>query len=311
MQRHASRLGRKVRAHHANDAICYIFRPEFRRYVDLFQPRYLVYHAYDAYSQLPGWTPLLQRYEAEIVERADLIIATTDGVMERIPKGGSAPRRILLNAADYKTFTAATGSPCPPDLANIPQPRIGYSGSINQKVDFPLVRAIARARPHWQWVFIGHTVLGSGSPDADPEISAAYNDCVSLPNVHFLGPRPRAEIPSYLVHMDVNTMCYRPTRGWWEHAYPLKLHESLASGKPVVAPPLKNLVQFRDIIELASGADEWIAALERALNDKRAERAKRRIAVAFENTWDLRADQLETWLREMIDRRSRSETDED
>ena len=304
MRQHMARLTRKVRAQRGRGVIAYIFSPEFRPYLDALDPRYVVYHAYDAYPQLPGWGPRQQRFEQELVGRADLVLATTHGTMALIPRGNAAPRHILPNGVDAEAFAAADDDiPCPTALTKIPRPRIGYLGSINQKLDFNIMRGVARARPQWHWIFIGRTLEGAGSPAADPEIAAAYNECLTLPNVHFPGPCPRSEVPAYMLHMDVNTICYRTTHGWWEHGYPIKLHESLAAGKPVIASPLRSIVAFSDVVELAGNTEEWIAALEHALADDSLERRKRRVAVARENTWDKRADQLDLWLKDMVGRR--------
>ena len=69
----------------------------------------------------------------------------------------------------------------------------------------------------------------------------------------------------------------------------MKLHEYLATGHPVVASPIRSLLEFDGIIELASGVDEWSAALERALGPEQnsAENRQRRLAVAREYGWDV------------------------
>jgi hypothetical protein len=53
--------------------------------------------------------------------------------------------------------------------------------------------------------------------------------------------------------------------GYTENVYPLKLHEYLASGRPVVGSPIRSLEDFAGIISLATTADEWSDALAGSL----------------------------------------------
>jgi hypothetical protein len=53
--------------------------------------------------------------------------------------------------------------------------------------------------------------------------------------------------------------------GYTHNIYPLKLHEYLASGKPVVGTPIRSLQDFTHVLQLASTVDDWCAALARAL----------------------------------------------
>ena len=87
----------------------------------------------------------------------------------------------------------------------------------------------------------------------------------SLPNVHFLGEKPVNELPAYTQHLDVCTMCY-VINDYTKFIYPLKLHEYLAAGRPVVATPMRSLQQFAAVIELATTEDEWSHALEQSLS---------------------------------------------
>ncbi len=283
--------------------IAYLFRPRFLPYAQALGCRYLVYHAADIYSQMPGWSPELARLEEETVLRADLIIGTTASVLAALPGRGPAPRRVLHNAADAAAFAEGPSLPCPDDLAAIPRPRIGYIGHLNRKVDFNLIAAIARARPNWQWVLVGPVPEGVGHPSQDAAVAAAFMDCQHLPNVHFLNYKPPSALPRYVGHMDVNVMIYRQDQdGWWSSAYPLKLHEYLAGGRPVVSTPLSEIQPLGHIVDMVDTQEKWLASIERALTKGGVGTAKERQAVAFANTWDARVDQLEGWLRELVSR---------
>ena len=81
--------------------------------------------------------------------------------------------------------------------------------------------------------------------------------------------------------------------------YPLKLHELLAVGKPIVGALLETIVPFSHVVEIAKGPQQWMEALERALySGGRGTIAERR-AEAVKNTWDQRLDVLEARLLKM------------
>ncbi|HEX2115732.1 MAG TPA: glycosyltransferase, partial [Alphaproteobacteria bacterium] len=180
-------------------------------------------------------------------------------------------------------------------------PRIGYVGRINRKVDFATIAAVARAKPDWHWVLVGPVqTTGMGAPDQDPQIAESYRASRQLSNVHFLGSKTHTDLPAYVGHMDVNTLCYRPDEGWWRFGSPLKLHEYLATGRPVVGTGLPDLMAFAGVIAVARSTEEWQRALEGALADRSPQAVDVRRDVASANSWDKRVDELEQHLRAMI-----------
>lgn len=293
VKRHAATLLRQARRTRAN-AIAYVFHPSFYPYVDALRCRWLVYHAYDAYALAPGWNDELARMEAKLVARADLVVASSDSILTRL---GAANRRVTMvvpNGADAAAFAAGGDLPCPPDLARIPRPRIAHIGRLNRKVDFRVVAETARQRPQWNWVLVGPVPEeGPGNPESDERIADAYRACRSLPNVHFLGFKPHTRLPAYAGHMDVNVLCYRRDEGWWTAGSPLKLHEYLASGKPVVSVEMDAVREFGGVVSIVSDVDGWIAAIERGIAGQVPATLRKRREVAFANSWDTRVDQLE------------------
>ena len=90
------------------------------------------------------------------------------------------------------------------------------------------------------------------------------SEMAQRPNIHFLGPKSVRTLASYPQHFDVCIMPYRVNE-YTNNIYPLKLHEYLASGRPVVGAPIRSLHDFSDVIALADGVEEWSHTLARAL----------------------------------------------
>ena len=281
----------------AERRILYVYHPSFWPYVAALPDCLVVYHADDAFALLPCASETERMMEGRLVERADIVVASSEPVARLLPGDGPRKARILPNAADVARFEAAVQQSCPEDLAKIPHPRIGYIGSVNPKVDLSLVAQVAAQRPGWHWIFVGPLRTDIGAQDVG---GAAYlaglAACRQRPNVHFIGLRDMRDIPRYAAHMDVNVMCYRTDPGgWWVAIYPLKLHEYLAVGRPVVSADLEAVRPFTSVLTIAVTVDEWVSAIERAL-DEEPTMAEARRTVARANTWDARVDQLMGWL---------------
>ena len=305
----ARRLMRAVGWQDATHRIAYLFHPRFWPYVAHLGDCRVVFHIDDAFNHMPNWNDRLERAQASLAARADLLIGTAPGMYRTLPAPAIDQVRELPNAADADAFIAGRNAPCPDDLAAIPRPRIGYVGSINQKVDVRLIADTAAARPDWHWVIVGPHA--GDEARADAAWAAGLEACEASANVHFLGSKHHTELPAYTAHIDVNTMCYRTDgSGWWHVGYPLKLHEYLGAGQPIVSADLETVRPFAAVVEIATGRDAWIAAIDRALDKGEgggeggggAGTLAERQAVALQNTWDRRVDQLEQWLAEMLER---------
>ena len=299
---HAKRLPRAFGSRAAGAPIALLFHPAFWPYVRHLRPSRVVYYVYDAYRLMPGWTEELARHEEELASRADLIVAYSQGMLDGLPGHAAQRGRILATGVDMEPFEPGSAE-CPADLARVPGPRIGYVGRINQKLDYALVLEVAQRRPQWHWVFVG--AIGAdanGRFAVDAQAEALWSRCRALPNVHVLGPKEHDEVPSYLLNMDVNVMCYRTQgEGWWSRIFPLKSMEYLAAGKPVVSTPVKSMLRFGDNLAIATSAGEWIDAIDHALGAGGVGTPASRRETARANTWDRKIDSLHEWLLELVE----------
>jgi hypothetical protein len=74
--------------------------------------------------------------------------------------------------------------------------------------------------------------------------------------------------------------------------YPMKLHEYLASGRPVVSSPIRFLLEFSKVIAMANSLDECSDALTRSLETAAncPEAVATRRQIAREYNWDKRVE---------------------
>jgi glycosyltransferase involved in cell wall biosynthesis len=297
---HARHLERLARRSHGRNPILFVFHPKFAEYARLLPGSELVYHAFDTFSGLPGWNADMAEGEREIVDRARVIFATSEGIGRQLPGNGPDRYVLLENGADVTAFADGPRRPCPPELAAIPSPRVGYVGRITAKLDFALMAELAAATPDWNWVLVGPVVTPRDRSSTMIDLCAhGIARLESMRNVHFLGERDPRDLPQYTAHMDVNTLCYRLDGGWWVDCYPLKLHEYLATGVPVVSSPIAVVTKFSSVVEIATSKEEWLSALTRAVMHGGVGTPSSRIATAGENSWEHRTDVLERSLADL------------
>ncbi len=167
-------------------------------------------------------------------------------------------------------------------------PTIGYIGGIryheSDKVDHDLLCRIVRKRPEWNWVFIG--------PDYGMEQSPIYH----LENTDFLGFISYDHLPEYYRDVDVWILPYNINK-LTDNMSPLKLYDYLATGKPIVATMMKQIMPFVEVIYAAENENEFLTGIELALSEGYSkERADKRICFARENSWLNRYQEIKSIL---------------
>lgn len=236
------------------------------------------YHIDDEYAFSDVEVPLGDQ-ERTLIAQVDQVFVSSPRL--RLKKGGINPHTAYVpNGVDYAAYS--TVQPEPDDLARIPRPRIGYAGTLKSRLqlDWPLIFRLIEARPDWSFVFVGPT-------EPHPGVQQAVQRLAARPNVHLLGCKPATALPPYPQHFDVCVMPYS-VNAYTQYIYPLKLHEYLATGRPVVGVPVPSLERFADVVSLARDPEAWLAALDDALSAEAntAERQAARRAVAQAHDWD-------------------------
>ncbi len=248
---------------------------------------YLIDDEY-TFSDEPGPTPPA---EAELAAAVDQIVVHSLGLLEE--KGRFNPHTVRIPlGVDFARFSAP--APASDPFGPIPRPRLVYVGRIKRNLDWPALELVARQRPDWQVV-----LCGTESPHS--ELPAILKRVSSLANFHFLPGRPSTDVPAVLQYADVCLLPYAFTR-YNDCIYPLKLHEYLASGRPVVGSAIRSLLEFDGVIHLARTPQEWPAAIEAALSeeDNSASAVERRRRVAQQHDWDVLVRRLADVISERL-----------
>lgn len=258
-------------------------------------PSLVVYHCVDEHSAFPGFvTPeVVKLYDDELTRRADLVITTSENL--RLSRLALNPGTYtVLNAADVEIFNRALDSELPiaADLAAIPDPRLGVVGLHDSRLDVDALEALAEADKGWQVVLIGPV-----KPGQVDEARLRRH-----PNVHFLGEKPRSELPSYLKGLAAALVPYKANE-LTRNIFPLKLFEYLAAGLPVVVGGLPELRRFEGTIGVADGPADYPDLVRQAIAEDGPDKRAERVSLAGENTWDRRVEEISVLVEEALERR--------
>ncbi len=265
-----------LRARGCTKIVLFVCQPEFGVALEDLPHDFSIYYVSDEYSFTTTEVEL-SAAERKVLGSVDQVYLTSPALMQK--RGGFNPHtEFLPMGVDYQKFS--TPVPEPDDLRDIPYPRIGYMGHLKRMLDWPLLLDLSTAHPQWSFVFVG-------PKGPHPDIDALLDKMSLLPNVHFLGGKPTKSLGAYPQHFDVCLMPY-VIDDYTRYVYPLKMHEYLAGGKPVVSSPIRSVEDFKHVIALAHTREEWSRAIQDALSagENTPEQRVRRQRVARDYDWD-------------------------
>ena len=259
------------------DYVLWYYTPMMVSWTDTLTPKAVVFDVMDELSAFADAHSELLGREEKLLKKADLVFAggrsLYDGKKDRHPNV-----YFLASSVDITHFAKARQSPPEPaDQKDIPHPRFGFFGVLDERVDWNLLAAVADLKPDWQWIMVG-------------PVSGKIPDSIlpQRPNIHYPGGKEYAELPTYLSGWDVAIMPFAINDAT-RFISPTKTPEYLAGGKPVVSTPILDVIrQYGNagLAHIAATPEEFVAACEAALKEDRAERLTRVDPVLAEMSWD-------------------------
>jgi len=213
-----------------------------------------VYDCMDELSNFRFAPPELTQLEAELLELADVVFTGGYSLYEA-KRNRHSNIHPFPSSIDQAHFARTAAGAEPADQADLPQPRLGFYGVIDERMDLDLLAAIADARPNWQLVMIG------------PVVKISEDDLPRRPNIHYLGQKDYAQLPDYLSGWDVALMPFAINEST-RFISPTKTPEYLAAGRPVVSTAIRDVErhygQLRGV-QIAGSTEDFIAACDAAL----------------------------------------------
>lgn len=249
--------------------------------------RACIYDCMDELSAFKGAPPELLVREAELMAIADVVFTGGHALFEA-KRDRHRNIHPFPSSVDRGHFgRARTKLAEPADQAHIPGPRLGFFGVIDERMDIQLLEGVAKARPDWQLVMVGPIVK------IDPA------DLPRLPNIHYLGGKSYAELPSYIAGWDVALLPFAKNDST-RFISPTKTPEYLAAGKPVVSTSIRDVVRPYATLGLARIADTteaFVTACQAALAEPTDKLLRRADPYLAKLSWDLTWAEMEALMQ--------------
>jgi UDP-galactopyranose mutase len=235
--------------------IVWYYTPMALLLTDHLRPDVVVYDCMDQLSAFEGAPPELVEQERRLFEVADVVFTGGRSLYEE-KRGKHRRVRLFPSSVDREHFAASRNPQADPqDQADIPYPRIGFFGVIDERLDQELLRSAAECEPLWQFIMIGPVV--KIDPDGLPRAH----------NIHYLGQKQYSDLPQYLAHWQVAMLPFAQNAST-RFISPTKTPEYLAAGKPVVSTPVRDVVepyQRLGLAHIARNSEEFCQAIRDAL----------------------------------------------
>jgi glycosyltransferase involved in cell wall biosynthesis len=215
----------------------------------------VVFDAMDELSKFKFAPTQLLELEQELIDRADIVFTGGSSLYEA-KKDRHENVHCFPSSVDRAHFLKARAQQFEPaDQEDLPKPRLGFYGVIDERFDTELLAQVAAMRPGWSFVIVG------------PIVKISEEDLPHRPNIHYVGGKTYEQLPSYLSGWDVALMPFAMNEST-QFISPTKTPEYLAGGRPVVSTPIRDVVRHYGHLEgvlIADNAEDFVAQCERAL----------------------------------------------
>jgi glycosyltransferase involved in cell wall biosynthesis len=280
-------LHRFLSEHGAERPLLWLYTPMMLPLIDGLTRRALVYDCMDELSLFLNAPPELLEREAALLREADLVFTGGQSLYEK--KRTQHPRVYPFpSSVDVAHFRGIADLTEPGDQRELPHPRIGFFGVIDERMNLSLMHRVAEERPEYHFILIG------------PVVKISESDLPRAANLHYLGPKTYNELPAYLAFWDVAIMPFALNDAT-RFISPTKTLEYLAAGKPIVSTAIRDVVRpygEQGVVQIAGIAD-FSSALDEALAGPTTDQHARAEAILSSTSWDATWRAMDSLLNEV------------
>lgn len=258
----------------------WFYTPQALPMKDAFGPEFIVFDIMDEFVPSPS---LVKDRETELIRIADVVIAEgpslTRANLEARPDILSLPSGVDADHYSPTRVSEAEAAARKVDSLqhHIPHPRLGYFGTINERIDLDLLTEITSTDPRW------HVVMVGPFEGIDPA------DVPQHQNLHWLGALPYSLLPKMAHGWDACLIPFKENDSTLLGS-PTKTLEYLAAEKPVISTAVPDVVElYGNVVRVGASQDEFIAGIRASLAETDQEKADRIFAgnaIVNAHSWD-------------------------
>lgn len=286
---YARLIAELVEADGLADPVAWFYTPMLLPGIDLLGDVRVVYDAMDELTLFRFAPDGLAEREEQLLGRAAVTFAGGASLGE-----AKAQRHLRVRTfpsgvdADHYRQALDPSLRRPNDLSSLPEPRVGYIGVIDERIDYDLIREVSARRPGISWVMVGPVV--KVSPDELPV----------APNIAYLGQKAYVDLPAYVRGFATCMMPFALNDAT-RFISPTKTLEYMAAHRPIVSTAVTDVVRlYGDVVRVARDADSFVAQVDASLVETGAEREARALleaAYLARNAWDNIAKEMDAEMR--------------
>jgi len=266
-----------ISVYEINRYFSWYYTPMALPFTENLKPALLIYDCMDELSAFKFAPPILKEREKRLLEKADVVFTGGYSIYEA-KKNQHSNIFPFPSSIDKEHFSnARTIKIDPSDQAQIPHPRFGFYGVIDERFDIEMISYAAKARPDWHFILLGPII--KIDPASLPHFS----------NIYYLGAKSYEELPHYLSGWDVTVIPFALNEST-KYISPTKTPEYLAAGKPVISTPIKDVVSpYADnkLVHIAADGKGFVKHGDSILKKKHSKAWLTKVdAFLAGNSWD-------------------------
>jgi len=256
--------------------VSWYYTPMMTAWTDHLEPKAVVFDVMDELSAFKNAPAELLQREKQLFGMANLVFTGGPSLFES-KKSQHHSVHCFPSSIDVKHFARALEvKDEPADQAQVPRPRVGFFGVIDERTDIELLGRLADLRPDLHFVMIG------------PVVKISDEDLPRRDNIHYLGGKDYKELPDYIAGWDVAMMPFAINEST-KFISPTKTPEYLAAGRPVVSTAITDVVKpygEAGLVFIAETPEAFSDAIDAALKDDPSERRRRAAEFLDNMSWD-------------------------
>ena len=269
--------------------LVWVYNPYCANLIKALNPVQAVYHASEIYlsegvniySKDRAFLEYLDGCVKDLIQTVDLIFPVSDGVYDSLANTGLCTDKLVpnYNGVDAAFWLGLGAMDHAPQSSG--RPIMLYQGGVNDRLDFALMLEVCTQMSDWDFWF-----CGTESSSAND-----WRTIKALSNVTAFGALPLEEIGVKAKHASAAWAPFLQVPQIFT-SMPLKMYEYAACGLPVIAVPIRGLLDSDPrLFRFATSASEFIAAARDAAQTRTDPDALAlREAAAHANSYDAKFD---------------------
>jgi protoporphyrinogen oxidase len=233
--------------------IAWFYTPMALPLLQELNPSLVIYDCMDELAAFKNSPKQMLQRENALLKVADIVF-TGGPSLHRAKRERHTNVHCFPSSVDIVHFEQARDrNNAHPAHEDIPGPRLGYYGVIDERIDTELIGRIADAHPQWHIVLVGPIVK------IDPDTLPRRH------NIHYLGQQSYKVLPHFLAGWNVCLLPFALNESTC-FISPTKTLEYMTAELPIVSTPVTDIAAlYGEVVSIADTPQAFIKACEKAL----------------------------------------------